>query len=63
MEDQIDAGHATALVHEAEQVGSIESSREIAAQRVFRGGALVVGGALLSVATAGISGVAVERAG
>jgi hypothetical protein len=58
MEDPIEVTQAPTFVGEADLAGSIEMSREIAVSRVLRGGAFVLGGALLSVATAALWGVA-----
>lgn len=60
MEDLVEIGQGSAFLNEAERPGSIESSRRLAVQRVFGGGALVLGGALLSGATAAIYGLAVS---
>lgn len=58
--EEIELRRAPSLVAQSDRPGSVEMSREIAVARVFRGGALVLGGALLSVATATLNGVAVS---
>ena len=60
MEDLIEVRQAPTLVYEADRPGSIGLSREIAVKRVFRGGVFVLGGALLSAATATLYGVALS---